>query len=87
MINTVSPVVSPPLLLGPGEIIKSSGKFPSPAAIPGKIFCKDEVVIRNSDSGKGKIINFLLCDKNSDKKFNVTNGNCNLVQIKCQNCY
>ncbi|KAK6619391.1 hypothetical protein RUM44_003773 [Polyplax serrata] len=52
MINTVSPVVSPPLLLGPGEIIKSSGKFPSPAAIPGKIFCKDEVVIRNSDSGK-----------------------------------
>ena len=45
---------SPPLL-GPGEVIKNSGKFTKPTRIPGKNYCKDEVVIRNSDSGKGKI--------------------------------
>lgn len=44
---------SPPLL-GPGEIIKPSGKFAKPTRIPGKKYCKDEVVIRNADSGKGK---------------------------------
>ncbi|XP_019876983.2 eukaryotic translation initiation factor 4E-binding protein Mextli isoform X2 [Aethina tumida] len=42
---------SPPLL-GPGEIIKPSGKFAKPTRIPGKKYCKDEVVIRNADSGK-----------------------------------
>ncbi|XP_016840519.1 eukaryotic translation initiation factor 4E-binding protein Mextli isoform X2 [Nasonia vitripennis] len=42
---------SPPLL-GPGEVIKNSGKFTKPTRIPGKNYCKDEVVIRNSDSGK-----------------------------------
>ncbi|XP_055852173.1 eukaryotic translation initiation factor 4E-binding protein Mextli isoform X2 [Episyrphus balteatus] len=39
-------------LLGPGEIIRNSGKFPKPTKIPGKTYCKDEVVIRNADSGK-----------------------------------
>ncbi|BES88518.1 Hypothetical protein domain [Nesidiocoris tenuis] len=41
-----------PLILGPGEVIKSSGKFSSPTKMPGKSYCKDEVVIRNADSGK-----------------------------------
>ena len=46
---------SPPTpVLGPGEVIKNSGKFTKPTRIPGKNYCKDEVVIRNSDSGKGK---------------------------------
>ena len=48
-----------PTLLGPGEIIKSSGKFLKPTRIAGKNYCKDEVVIRNADSGKGKICRFL----------------------------
>ncbi|XP_030749641.1 eukaryotic translation initiation factor 4E-binding protein Mextli isoform X2 [Sitophilus oryzae] len=39
-------------LLGPGEVIKPSGKFAKPTRIPGKKYCKDEVVIRNADSGK-----------------------------------
>lgn len=50
---------SPPLL-GPGEVIKNSGKFTKPTRIPGKNYCKDEVVIRNSDSGKGEMLNLLL---------------------------
>ncbi|XP_042221159.1 eukaryotic translation initiation factor 4E-binding protein Mextli-like isoform X2 [Homarus americanus] len=41
-----------PTLLGPGELIRSSGKFAKPTRIPGKNYCKDEVVIRNADSGK-----------------------------------
>jgi len=41
-----------PSMLGPGEIIKPSGKFKQPTRIPGKNYCKDEVVIRNADSGK-----------------------------------
>ncbi|KAK3863600.1 hypothetical protein Pcinc_030644 [Petrolisthes cinctipes] len=41
-----------PSILGPGEIIRSSGKFAKPTRIPGKNYCKDEVVIRNADSGK-----------------------------------
>ena len=40
-------------LLAPGEIIRTSGKFPKPTKIPGKNYSKDEVVIRNADSGKG----------------------------------
>ncbi|GFG33118.1 hypothetical protein Cfor_03414 [Coptotermes formosanus] len=47
-----SPVQSPTPLLSPGEVIKTSGKFAKPTKIPGKNYCKDEVVIRNSDSGK-----------------------------------
>ncbi|XP_075212443.1 eukaryotic translation initiation factor mextil isoform X3 [Lycorma delicatula] len=38
--------------LGPGEVLKKSGKYSKPTKIPGKNYCKDEVVIRNSDSGK-----------------------------------
>ncbi|KAK4879216.1 hypothetical protein RN001_007362 [Aquatica leii] len=48
MISTAS---APPLL-SPGEILKQSGKFSKPTRIPGKNYCKDEVVIRNADSGK-----------------------------------
>ncbi|XP_030241397.1 eukaryotic translation initiation factor 4E-binding protein Mextli isoform X4 [Drosophila navojoa] len=40
------------LLLPPGAVIRNSGKFPKPTKIPGKTYCKDEVVIRNADSGK-----------------------------------
>ncbi|KYB27257.1 hypothetical protein TcasGA2_TC014442 [Tribolium castaneum] len=46
---------SPPLL-GPGEVLKPSGKFSKPTRIPGKKYCKDEVVIRNADSGKGRCL-------------------------------
>lgn len=42
------------LLLSPGEIVKTSGKFAKPTRIPGKNYYKDEIVIRNADSGKGK---------------------------------
>ncbi|CAN7981035.1 unnamed protein product [Ixodes pacificus] len=43
---------SPPLSLQPTEVLKSSVKFGKPAKIPGRNFLKDEIVIRNSDSGK-----------------------------------
>jgi len=39
-------------LLLPGEVVGSSGKFGQPTKIPGKNYFKDEVVIRNADSGK-----------------------------------
>nr|XP_037284055.1 uncharacterized protein LOC119176806 [Rhipicephalus microplus] len=48
----VAPATSPPLSLQPTEVLKSSGKFGKPAKIPGRNFLKDEIVIRNSDSGK-----------------------------------
>ncbi|XP_076243465.1 eukaryotic translation initiation factor mextil isoform X2 [Calliopsis andreniformis] len=48
--SMTSPTTAP--ILGPGEVIKNSGKFVKPTRIPGKNYCKDEVVIRNSDSGK-----------------------------------
>ncbi|GFS32000.1 eukaryotic translation initiation factor 4E-binding protein Mextli [Nephila pilipes] len=38
--------------LAPGEILRSSGKFEKPTKIAGKNYFKDEIVIRNSDSGK-----------------------------------
>ncbi|KAG6457571.1 hypothetical protein O3G_MSEX010392 [Manduca sexta] len=54
--GSVSPTLAapaePPALLAPGEVIKPSGKFPKPTKIPGKNYSKDEVVIRNADSGK-----------------------------------
>lgn len=40
-------------MLSPGELIRASGKFNKPTKIPGKNYSKDEVVIRNADSGKG----------------------------------
>lgn len=55
--GSVSPTLAapaePPAMLAPGEVIKPSGKFPKPTKIPGKNYSKDEVVIRNADSGKG----------------------------------
>ncbi|KAL1124174.1 hypothetical protein AAG570_001944, partial [Ranatra chinensis] len=47
-----SQITNAPLLLAPGEVLKPSGKFTSPTKMPGKNYCKDEVVIRNADSGK-----------------------------------
>ncbi|XP_063993021.1 eukaryotic translation initiation factor 4E-binding protein Mextli isoform X3 [Diachasmimorpha longicaudata] len=41
-----------PTVLSISDVIKNSGKFTKPTRIPGKNYCKDEVVIRNSDSGK-----------------------------------
>lgn len=38
----------------PGEIVKNSGKFSKPTKIPGKNYSKDEIIIRNADSGKGE---------------------------------
>ncbi|CAH0726066.1 unnamed protein product, partial [Brenthis ino] len=49
---TLAAPAEPPALLAPGEVIKPSGKFPKPTKIPGKNYSKDEVVIRNADSGK-----------------------------------
>lgn len=45
---SASPLVS----LQPTDILKSSGKFGKPVKIPGRNFLKDEIVIKNSDSGK-----------------------------------
>ncbi|XP_034937319.1 eukaryotic translation initiation factor 4E-binding protein Mextli isoform X2 [Chelonus insularis] len=50
MTGLTSPQTPP--VLGIGEVLKNSGKFSKPTRIPGKNYCKDEVVIRNSDSGK-----------------------------------
>lgn len=44
--------------LAPGEVVKNSGKFSKPTKIPGKNYSKDEIVIRNADSGKGE---FFFC--------------------------
>lgn len=57
---TASITSSPPPILGPGEVLKPSGKFANPTRIPGKKYCKDEVVIRNADSGKGKVSVFII---------------------------
>jgi hypothetical protein len=54
--NETSPPVSPLPLLLPGEVVKSSGKYNitnSGSVPPAKNSIKDEVVIRNADSGKG----------------------------------
>ncbi|XP_031343484.1 eukaryotic translation initiation factor 4E-binding protein Mextli isoform X2 [Photinus pyralis] len=52
MTDSMTASISSASLLGPGEILKQSGKFPKPTHIPGKHYFKDEVVIRNADSGK-----------------------------------
>lgn len=49
-VGTTSPPAVP--LLAPGEVIKPSGKYALPTKVPGKSYLKDEVVIRNADSGK-----------------------------------
>lgn len=38
--------------LEPGEVLRSSGKFAKPTKVAGKNYYKDEIIIRNSDSGK-----------------------------------
>ncbi|XP_042904465.1 eukaryotic translation initiation factor 4E-binding protein Mextli isoform X2 [Parasteatoda tepidariorum] len=48
--QTSSPANTLPL--APGEILRSSGKFAKPTKISGKNVFKDEILIRNSDSGK-----------------------------------
>lgn len=53
-----SPSTQSAPVLNPGEVIRVSGKFTKPTKIPGKNYTKDEVVIRNADSGKGKFIPF-----------------------------
>ncbi|XP_065571386.1 uncharacterized protein LOC136034138 isoform X2 [Artemia franciscana] len=50
--QTQGPLASHAPTLMPGEILKNSGKFTAPSKIPGKNYLKDEVVIRNADSGK-----------------------------------
>lgn len=55
---TLAAPAEPPAMLAPGEVIKPSGKFPKPTKIPGKNYSKDEVVIRNADSGKGNVFYF-----------------------------
>lgn len=49
-------------VLNPGEVVRTSGKFAKPTKIPGKNYTKDEVVIRNADSGKGRNSLFNLLD-------------------------
>jgi len=46
------PAPAPAPVLSPGEVVRTSGKFTKPQRIAGKNYCKDEVVIRNQDSGK-----------------------------------
>merc|ERR1719158_591317 len=60
MLNPTAPDFSPfgsggvnnAPMLGPGEVVGTSGRFNQPTKIPGKNYFKDEVVIRNADSGK-----------------------------------
>lgn len=55
MLDTSPSSALTPNMLNPGEVIRTSGKFGKPTKIPGKNYSKDEVVIRNADSGKGEI--------------------------------
>jgi hypothetical protein len=45
-------------LIPSGEIMMSSGKYSGPTQPHGKSYFKDEVYIRNADSGKGMGFNF-----------------------------
>lgn len=56
-LSSAGPAAAP--LLSPGELLRNSGKFIKPTKIPGKNYSKDEVVIRNADSGKGRYFKFL----------------------------
>ena len=47
-------------LIPSGEIMMSSGKYSGPTQPHGKSYFKDEVYIRNADSGKGKVFDFFL---------------------------
>uniref|UniRef100_A0A1B6D1H2 K Homology domain-containing protein n=2 Tax=Clastoptera arizonana TaxID=38151 RepID=A0A1B6D1H2_9HEMI len=52
LINLTATSPTNTTVLNIGEVLKPSGKYPRPTKVPGKNYCKDEVVIRNSDSGK-----------------------------------
>jgi hypothetical protein len=52
-ISTMNSMILGGQSLQPGEVVKNSGKFQKPTKIPGKNYSKDEIIIRNSDSGKG----------------------------------
>ncbi len=45
------------IFVAPGEAMATSGRYSRPTQPPGKSYFKDEVVIRNADSGKGMIKN------------------------------
>ena len=47
-------------LIPSGEIMMSSGKYSGPTQPHGKSYFKDEVYIRNADSGKGTAFDFFL---------------------------
>uniref|UniRef100_A0A1Y1KTP5 MIF4G domain-containing protein n=1 Tax=Photinus pyralis TaxID=7054 RepID=A0A1Y1KTP5_PHOPY len=66
MTDSMTASISSASLLGPGEILKQSGKFPKPTHIPGKHYFKDEVVIRNADSGKGTHLSVQFCRRPKD---------------------
>ncbi|XP_046403837.1 eukaryotic translation initiation factor 4E-binding protein Mextli isoform X3 [Ischnura elegans] len=51
-VSTISAASPTQTMLGQGEVVKSSGKYSNPTKIPNKNYFRDEVVIRNSDSGK-----------------------------------
>ena len=65
--SSSSTAINQSQMLGPGELIRTSGKFTKPTKIPGKNYSKDEVVIRNADSGKGNLIAFVFVKKKKSK--------------------
>lgn len=77
---------SPPSLLsivthslGPGDIIRTSGKFTKPTKIPGKNYSKDEIVIKNADSGKGEFLNSYLTTITCYSFYNNKKKNINML--------
>lgn len=52
IMSSANPQLQTMSILLPGEVLKSSGKYNKPTKIPAKNYFKDEIVIRNSDSGK-----------------------------------
>ena len=48
-------------IVPPGEVMISSGKYSGPTQPHGKSYFKDEVFIRNADSGKGTLNIFKIC--------------------------
>lgn len=72
--NSSSGVFNPnsPMQYSSEVLIKPSGKFPKPTKVPGKTFLRDEVVIRNADSGKGKSLHRFLENFHDDfQKFSL----------------
>ncbi|CAB3368747.1 Hypothetical predicted protein [Cloeon dipterum] len=50
--HLISPTQPPAMSFEQAELVKNSGKYSGATKVAGKSFLKDEVVIRNSDSGK-----------------------------------